>query len=295
MSRLAEASGDHDRPPAQLLRRPRMRCATLRTICAVFAMCFGASAIAQPSSSTESVATDNAVEAIQRARALAERHVAEPSPTEPPLDSAGGLGRDEIQTTDDAPRPLGVPSSASSPIDRVSAVDGDTGWVLSTLSALGVVLGLVFAARWCLTRMQNGGDPVSRNAAVEVLARVPIGNRQRVMLLRVGGRVVVVGDAGGGLSTLAEIDDEQEVADLLQSVSASRSTSAASGFGDLYRQMTGRAAARTDPGDRDAGLPGRSTDAGEAYTDRSQDEVRRLLSRVRGAAASFAGAAGGRG
>ncbi|MEM1209893.1 MAG: flagellar biosynthetic protein FliO [Planctomycetota bacterium] len=290
MSRLKEASRCHDRPHAQLLRRRRAHGACPRTICAALALAVVSPVLAQATSANEPASTDAAVEAIQRARALAERRASEPASPDTANTAAAESIVDAPELDAAAPRPLGLPSNSSSPIDRASAVDGNTGWVLSTLSALGVVLGLVFLARWCLTRMQNGGEPVARTAAVEVLSRVPIGNRQRVMLLRIGGRIVVVGDAGGSLSTLAEIDDEQEVAELLQSVSANRSNSAASGFRDLYRQMAGGPAERADRRD-DALDP--AADPRDAYGDRSQDEVRRLLSRVRGAATSIAGGTGG--
>ncbi|MEM9252683.1 MAG: flagellar biosynthetic protein FliO [Planctomycetota bacterium] len=246
-------------------------------------------AIAPASYANESEPSDAAVQAIQRARALAQRAAADTPAAETtnaaPVEADGEPALAAMASAD-APRPLGAPSAAFSPLDRVSAVDGDTGWVLSTLSALGVVIGLVFAARWCLTKMKAGADPVARSAAVEVLARVPIGSRQRITLLRIGGRVVVLGDAGGSLTTLAEIDDDQEVADLLQSVSTSRSDSAAAGFRDLYRQMAGLGG-RRDAVDGDDTLDLDARPPRDAHGDRSHDEVRRLLSRVRGAAASF--------
>jgi flagellar protein FliO/FliZ len=239
---------------------------------------------------------DAAVAAMQRARALADRTSPTTSqtasPTAPASEAIGDRASAPISpaaspaassTFGPSPLPLGQPRAISTPLDDNAAVDASSGWVLSTLSALGVVIGLIFLARWCLGRMQHGPAAATASAAVEVLTRVPVGARQRVMLLRVGGRVIVVGEAGGAMSTLADIDDEQEVADLLQSVSASRTHSAASGFRDLYQQMAGM----TDAG-RGTATPHDPADLdhGEVYGDRSRHEVRSLLARVRGAAAT---------
>jgi len=292
MSRLFEASRCQLRHDAQLLRRPR----SLRISCApplysvaivvLAAATLSASPVrAQDDAVDAQPVRDTAVEAIQRARALAERQGSAASDA---VASDDTPAHDTTSTTNPStPRPLGQPRATSTPLDASASVDASSGWILSTLSALGVVIGLIFAARWCLARMQHGGNPAATSsAAVEVLARTPIGNRQAVTLLRVGGRVIVVGDAGGAMTTLADIDDEQEVADLLQSVSTSRADSAASGFRDLYRQMAGLA------GNRHADTPSdHDTDphaATELYGDRSQAEVRNLLARVRGTAAEYA-------
>ncbi|MEO0587238.1 MAG: flagellar biosynthetic protein FliO [Planctomycetota bacterium] len=249
-------------------------------------------------------ARDGAVAAIQRARALATppadgaieatgaaRDASPAAAT--PVEAASWAGGEVVDraAVSTVARPLGAPSSTagSSALDQMSSVDGGSNGVLNTLSALGVVIGLVFVARWVLVRMK-GGTPTARasasaSSAVEVLTRVPIGNRQRVLLLRVGGRIVVVGDSGGTLSTLAEVADEEEVAGLLSAVSGESAHGVSNGFRDVYRKLSGgdEGAAEMPQADRPVAAVAEEA-PGEAHT-----EVRQLLSRVRSTAAGLAG------
>lgn len=92
----------------------------------------------------------------------------------------------------------------------------DDGW-LRTLGALGIVAGLIFAARWLLKRWH----PSALSGAagpVEVLARAAVAPRQQVVLVRLGARLVLVGTGGGAMSTLAEVTDPAEVRALIDAV-----------------------------------------------------------------------------
>ena len=148
------------------------------------------------------------------------------------------------------------------------------GYVLSTLAALGVVIGLVFAARWAYVRM--GGTVVARpTSVVEVLSRTAVTPKNHVLLLRVGQRVLVVGDSGGGgLRTLADLDDPEEVASVLQSVTAGRETSATRSFNALISRFQQDPAG---PSRRD--LEG--GDDGEIHLDRTRDALSGLANRLR--------------
>lgn len=125
--------------------------------------------------------------------------------------SATGLG---------APRPEGAPGAAGG------------GVLLSTAGALGLVVGLVLLSRWVVIKL-SGRPVVTTNQAVEVLSRTAVAPKSHVLLLRVGGRVLVVGDAGGALRPLDTIDDPGEVADLLGAVTAARPGSVTQNFGGL--------------------------------------------------------------
>ncbi len=147
-------------------------------------------------------------------------HAAAPAPVTPPTGDAMPLGR----------------ASAGRALDsaeRGAGADGGTGgYLLSTAGALGLVIGLVLAARWVFVKL--GGRPVAGgNSAVELLSRTAVAPKSHVLLLRVGARVLVVGDAAGVLRPLGEIDDPQEVADLLGAVTASRPGSMTQSFGGL--------------------------------------------------------------
>jgi flagellar biogenesis protein FliO len=84
------------------------------------------------------------------------------------------------------------------------------------LAALGIVIALILLLWWVGKRYFNPGANIARGRAVRVLSRQPIAPRQQVMLLQVGSnRVIVVADSGGTLTTLANIDDPDEVAHLV--------------------------------------------------------------------------------
>lgn len=92
------------------------------------------------------------------------------------------------------------------------------GW-LKTLGALAVVAGLIFAVRWLLRRL-GVAAPVDQAGPMEVLARASVAPRQQLLLVRLGKRLVLIGAGGGTMTTLAEVSDQAEVDELMQSVKA---------------------------------------------------------------------------
>lgn len=83
------------------------------------------------------------------------------------------------------------------------------------LLAMGIVLAAIFLLRWIGQRvlLKNGG--LRGNKAIHVVSRSMLSPKQQVMMLRVGKRLIVVGDSGGQMNTLCEISDPDEVAGLL--------------------------------------------------------------------------------
>jgi len=150
---------------------------------------------------------------------------------------------------------------------------GGVSWFLQTITALGIVIGLALAVRYLYTRM---GGHVARHSSpvVEVLSRTNVAPRSHVMLMRVGGRVLVVSDSSAGMRTLASIDDPQEVADLLGAVSAAKPTSLSKGFSQLLHKFN-------DEHDSDPGDPIEPAVIDAEPQGRVRDSVSGLLSRVR--------------
>jgi flagellar protein FliO/FliZ len=66
--------------------------------------------------------------------------------------------------------------------------------------ALVVVLGAVFAFAWLVRRMRGFGSRVGN--AIDVLADVPLGQKERAVLLKVGATQILVGVAPGRVNTL---------------------------------------------------------------------------------------------
>jgi len=132
---------------------------------------------------------------------------------------------------------LGMPPPAALPAHESGALGpaGETAKIgmSRTLGALvgvvGIMLVLFMGLRWLGTK--RGGLIASLGAAgrapsgiIEVLARYPIARNQRLVVLRIGRRVVVCCQTVGGrasqgaMTTLTELTDAEEVAALLRSV-----------------------------------------------------------------------------
>jgi flagellar biogenesis protein FliO len=96
---------------------------------------------------------------------------------------------------------------------------GNAGGSLRVVVSLAAVLGLIVLMYWASRRLiPRGALSAGSTRAIQVLARAPISPRQRVLLLQVGRRILVVAEGGGGgqpLSTLCEITDPDEAAALI--------------------------------------------------------------------------------
>jgi len=99
-------------------------------------------------------------------------------------------------------------------------------WV-QTVGALAVVVGLIFALRHVLRRLGPVGAIRRGAGPVEVIMRSNLSPRERVYLVRMGERVLLVGSGPAGLTTLCEVSDAEEAARLLASGSAATSAESA--------------------------------------------------------------------
>lgn len=198
--------------------------------------------------------------------AQAEAASESPAPSPAPA-SAADLAA-EAEAIENTPLGLG---SGREPGETPSVGGGN--WVLSTFAALGTVIGLILAARWAYAKL--GGKVVARpSQSIEVLSRTAVAPKNHVLLLRVGQRVLVVGDSSTGLRTLANLDDPEEVASLIQSVEASRPTSVSQSFNGLLSRFNGQY-------DADAQADHEGLDESEARIDHARDALAGLASRIR--------------
>jgi flagellar protein FliO/FliZ len=66
--------------------------------------------------------------------------------------------------------------------------------------ALLIVLGAVFAVAWVVKRMRGFGNRVGN--AIDVIADIPLGQKERAVLLKVGKVQILIGVAPGQVNTL---------------------------------------------------------------------------------------------
>ncbi len=147
-----------------------------------------------------------------------------------------------------------------SPVEdkRVGDADDGSGWAwVRTGVALVIVVALVFGVRWALRRWAGGAAP-GEGRAVEVLGRTSLSTRHRLYLVRMGERLLLVGGGGETLTTLAEVTDPDEMAELCRAARAGRGLPGLSWLRGEGEPRTGETAGPTPE------RPGHETDENEA-------------------------------
>ncbi len=186
-------------------------------------------------------------------------------------ESAAASNLQRLTTPSDA-KPLGArrQAVATEPV----AANGNSSSVLTVLMALGFVIGLIFLLRAGMRKMMGVGAAASGSSVVQVLTRVAVAPRNHVVLLRVGGRILVVSDSPSGMRTLSQIDAPEEVADILTAVSSAKSTSSTAGFGQMLTSLGSGYEPQATPAEA-------GTDENEFRIDRARDNVSGLLGKLR--------------
>lgn len=169
-------------------------------------------------------------------------------PTPPAETTPASLRAARLESLHLGDRPSQRP--AQDPDSRTST-SGSIG-LARTLAAMVGVLGLAFACAvaWRWLAQKRGGliatlGPAGRapSGVIEVLARYPVARTQKLVLLRVGRRIVLTCQSGsvrggaGSMSTLAEFADADEVAALLRAVRESDNAGSQAEFRDALRSL----------------------------------------------------------
>lgn len=100
-------------------------------------------------------------------------------------------------------RPFGAPSVTTS-----AAPSGVASLGQVTL-ALALVLALIFVAAWLMRRLRGFGK--TGTGALDIIADLPVGQKERAVLIRVGTQQVLIGVAPGRISTLHVLDEPVSV------------------------------------------------------------------------------------
>lgn len=124
--------------------------------------------------------------------------------------------------------------------------------------ALGIVIVAMFVSFRVWKRLGMPGAGNRANGALQVVSRVSISPKQQLLLVRVGRRLVLVGNSGVQMNALCEIADPEEAAVMLGQVAAAAPDSASS-FGAVLggeeRQYeVEQQAAAPDPAEDDPAL-----------------------------------------
>ncbi len=139
------------------------------------------------------------------------------------------------------PRPAALEQAEPSRMWR--AIDPRQSEVVRVGGALAAVLLLLVLVRGLL---RAGGRQPRPWGVLEVLGRYPVGRSQSLVLLKLGGRVVLVHQTRAGMSPISEVSEPQEVAALLGRVEAA-GRGRGSGFHGLLKRLTRRPAGEAFP------------------------------------------------
>lgn len=121
-------------------------------------------------------------------------------------------------------------SSANEKTPVIANAPSEAGYIVQVLVALGIVLAVIMGAAWMMRRFT--GLRSGPGHAIQILGGVPVGPRDRMVLVQVGEQQLLVGVSPGRLQTLLVLDKPIEVPP----------APAQSGFAQQLAQALGRRA-----------------------------------------------------
>ena len=98
--------------------------------------------------------------------------------------------------------PAVMAQAADAPAAMGSPSNDLTGSLMQMLFGLAVVIALLLACLWVIRRLAT---PRGSAAAIKVLGAAAVGPRERVVLVRLGEQVLVLGVAPGSVTKLHEM------------------------------------------------------------------------------------------
>jgi flagellar protein FliO/FliZ len=121
----------------------------------------------------------------------------------------------------------------AAPHAAIPAAPVGAGGLASVTLALLVVLAAIFAVAWVARRVRGIGNRVG--TAIDVLADIPLGPKERAVLLKVGAEQILIGVAPGRVSALHVLRQPVEVPKV-----TAAATPAAASFGALLKRSLGK-------------------------------------------------------
>ncbi|QDT65637.1 flagellar biosynthetic protein FliO [Calycomorphotria hydatis] len=95
----------------------------------------------------------------------------------------------------------------------LTSASGNSPWTVLALLGGLLVIAVFVSKFWLKNQLNSSGTLPSE--AFTLLGRTRLEQRQSILLMKVGSRVLVVGSSNGELSTLSEITDPQEAHELI--------------------------------------------------------------------------------
>jgi flagellar protein FliO/FliZ len=121
----------------------------------------------------------------------------------------------------------------AAPRAAAAAAPVGAGGLASVTLALLLVLAAIFAVAWLARRVRGIGNRVGN--AIDVLADMPLGPKERAVLLKVGTEQILIGVAPGRVSALHVLREPIEIPK-----AATPAAPAATSFGALLKRSLGK-------------------------------------------------------
>ena len=99
------------------------------------------------------------------------------------------------------------------------------------------MLGLFLLVAWGIKRAMPGSSGLLPREVVEVLGRASLGARQHVHLIRCGSKLLLVSATPGGMETLTEIAEPDEVQRLAALCRQTQPGSTTAAFRQVFQQL----------------------------------------------------------
>lgn len=206
-----------------------------------------------------------------------------PTAAAPPAPVAGRFDDQKIRRNSSDPAAPATPGTPAQTPSGSGASD-----IIRIVAALAIVIGVIFALRWASRKFFAMPAAARTSAAVQVLSRSMLSPKHQVVLLRVGKRLLLVGDGGAQLNTLCELTDPDEVAAILGQLQTEKQTAAGKTFAAMFSKLKKGFAKDEDEEEskpqhlespaRPAGkldvMAGDLPDRDEAETDEEEDDPR---------------------
>lgn len=190
-----------------------------------------------------------------------------------------------VEAADDAPRDVEAEPiqrrsrSAAGTADAAAKPDKPSNLLLDTLGPLAIVMLTIGGVTIVVRKLAPRGRMVAPAGAIRVVSRQEIGAKQSLALVRVGGRLVLVGVSPQGMSALTEFRDADEVAALVGAAERSRGESLSARFGAFLTTARSDYSAEKDAVTEETPVRGWSA-ASRAASDAAARVQRALLRRA---------------
>jgi flagellar protein FliO/FliZ len=120
----------------------------------------------------------------------------------------------------------------AAPHAAAAAAPVGAGGLASVTLALLLVLAAIFAVAWLARRVRGIGNRVGN--AIDVLADLPLGPKERAVLVKVGAEQILIGVAPGRVSALHVLREPIEIP------KGATTAPAATSFGALLKRSLGK-------------------------------------------------------